>query len=422
MSFLRHRSKIDDRDNLRELGQVSNVSVAGDTSESRPQTDFLLNKRKKPSTINTIDLENKITELQTELEKEQNRCNELRIAMHARQERYVKREQEYRTTVSDYEKKLNGGTSPQMPRIHDTTAKNIKKVTQYHSQIIDKISSVQQRTMSLLKDQELDIVKEFNNRLGEKFQELESEKKNESGTGEMTGIELKIYQELEQLKGKVDSVDAKNKHLTQKNSELKMQTRSHDQDKKILDTQLALLRGANEKLKRTLQEVKTSSPKIPLVRNKSARIHSSVSSSSKKEPTGQYESVINKLKRMVELEQKNIRAARTAHARELEAKKELESVLRLCVDDVKSHITRKRNEQRMHNSEKSIDDIEKMIEILLSQERVLTLLYDKTFPPRSVMKEPFFNGIESRGEFNADDNYVESEAYEDMLEIYDSNN
>jgi hypothetical protein len=37
----------------------------------------------------------------------------------------------------------------------------------------------------------------------------------------------------------------------------------------------------------------------------------------------------------------------------------------------------------------SPQDREKIIEVLLSQERVLTLLYDKTFPPRSVVKEAY---------------------------------
>ena len=32
----------------------------------------------------------------------------------------------------------------------------------------------------------------------------------------------------------------------------------------------------------------------------------------------------------------------------------------------------------------SQDEREKIIEVLLSQERVLTLLYDKTFPPKVV--------------------------------------
>lgn len=33
------------------------------------------------------------------------------------------------------------------------------------------------------------------------------------------------------------------------------------------------------------------------------------------------------------------------------------------------------------------EDRERIIEVLLSQERVLTLLYDKTFPPRAFFKQ-----------------------------------
>ena len=33
------------------------------------------------------------------------------------------------------------------------------------------------------------------------------------------------------------------------------------------------------------------------------------------------------------------------------------------------------------------EDRERIIEVLLSQERVLTLLYDKTFPPRALFKQ-----------------------------------
>ena len=141
---------------------------------------------------------------------------------------------------------------------------------------------------------------------------------------------------------------------------------------------------------------------------------------SDKEVPNQYQSVISKLKRMIELDQKNTRAARTAYARELEAKKELELMLRQCVDDVKVHINKKRSEQRMNSSEKSVEDIEKVIEILLSQERVLTLLYDKTFPPRSLMKEPFFNGTDSRTIINQEDVYEVLDNIDSSIEIDDN--
>ena len=195
--------------------------------------------------------------------------------------------------------------------------------------------------------------------------------------------------------------------------------KSHDQDKNILENQLMNLRQTNERLKQNLQIYKSTNiePLAPISRGKSARVRSAVSRTSEKGAPNQYETVINKLKRMIELDQKNNRAARTAYSRELEGKKELESLLRQCVDDVKSHISKKRSEQRVHVNDNSIDDIEKVIDILLSQERVLTLLYDKTFPPRSVMKEQYFNGSDSRAIFNSEEEYVVVGEYENSIEI-----
>ena len=209
-------------------------------------------------------------------------------------------------------------------------------------------------------------------------------------------------------------IDSKNKYLTQRNSELKIEFKSHDQDKKILEAQIQALRATNEKVKRSLEIYRSNytepQTSMPPVRGKSARIQSAVSRVSDKEVPNQYQSVISKLKRMIELDQKNTRAARTAYARELEAKKELELMLRQCVDDVKVHINKKRSEQRMNSSEKSVEDIEKVIEILLSQERVLTLLYDKTF----------FNGTDSRTIINQEDVYEVLDNIDSSIEIDDN--
>ena len=94
MSFLsRIRSKIEEhKEQLHELG--SRNSILEVHKESRPQTGLPSAKGKKPAT-NTIDLENKILELEAEYENEKNKCEELKQAIQSRQERYVKREQEY---------------------------------------------------------------------------------------------------------------------------------------------------------------------------------------------------------------------------------------------------------------------------------------------------------------------------------------
>lgn len=101
---------------------------------------------------------------------------------------------------------------------------------------------------------------------------------------------------------------------------------------------------------------------------------------------------------MIANETKKLREIKTVYAKEIESKTQLEQLLRQWVDDVKAEIAKKRSESKvlyyankrgsssMSKSRKKQDltqnEREKVIEVLLSQERVLTLLYDKTFPPK----------------------------------------
>ena len=88
---------------------------------------------------------------------------------------------------------------------------------------------------------------------------------------------------------------------------------------------------------------------------------------------------------------------KTMSAVEIETKNMLEKILRQCVEDVKAEIAKKRSENKsnyiargkkgkielMEERNLTANEREKIIEVLMSQERVLTLLYDKSFPPRS---------------------------------------
>lgn len=119
-----------------------------------------------------------------------------------------------------------------------------------------------------------------------------------------------------------------------------------------------------------------------------------------------YEDLIARLKKMMMLEKKSLRSVKTMLSKEIETKNTLEKILRQCVDDIKSEITKKRSENKSiyHskgrkgqgelNDEKNLtqQEREKIIEVLLSQERVLTLLYDKTFPPRPATSKVSLKG------------------------------
>lgn len=54
--------------------------------------------------------------------------------------------------------------------------------------------------------------------------------------------------------------------------------------------------------------------------------------------------------------------------------------------------------QQEFNDDRNLSNKErnKIIEVLMSQERVLTLLYDKTFPPRANQQNPMLNQLQGR--------------------------
>ena len=109
------------------------------------------------------------------------------------------------------------------------------------------------------------------------------------------------------------------------------------------------------------------------------------------------EILISKFKKKLEEERRLLRMMKTMSAQEIETKNLLEKILRQCVDDVKAEILKKRSENKSsyyargkrgkmelrEEQNLTAQEREKIVEVLMSQERVLTLLYDKTFPPRA---------------------------------------
>ncbi|CAG9312263.1 unnamed protein product [Blepharisma stoltei] len=404
-----------------ELDEItgSRRSVAESRKESRPASSTN-KKRRKVQTVNTIDLENKLLELQEQLEDEKSRSKDLQAKITERQERYVKREQEYRRTIADYETKLRQGAGEKPLQLLETTGRTLEKINNYQGQILNKIGTIQLKTTHLLQDQEKEIVRDFNVMLNNKTKELEEEKRKKVlGIGSYSQKESRLMEELDMRKASVEIIENKNKLLHKKNSELKIEFKAHENDQFLLEKELNEAREKNKKLKNELSKARENSISVPQEMQAQTagfdtdyrseeRLKYSPSRASDIDLPNRYESIIQKLKRMLELERKNLRAARTAYARELESKRELETLIRQCVDDVKSHITKKRAEQRIKGPDSSPDDIEKVIEVLLSQERVLTLLYDKTFPPRSVAKEPYYSDLDSKNMMESIDHNIES--------------
>jgi len=135
-----------------------------------------------------------------------------------------------------------------------------------------------------------------------------------------------------------------------------------------------------------------------------------------KETIERYKNVIEKLQSTLEVDKKKLKQARLLYAKEMQAKTELEELLYQCVEEIKNEaITKKMGEKSStagtcigfiylgkkkqgEKAEFTKEQREKIVEMLLSQERVLALLYDKTFPPKQ------------EDEKNAEDNKQEEKA------------
>lgn len=120
----------------------------------------------------------------------------------------------------------------------------------------------------------------------------------------------------------------------------------------------------------------------------SERMRASSSSQLNQKPE-RGEAVIERLKHMIEVERRNLKHVRTAYAKELQNKTELEQMLKQCSDEVRSQNIRKTG-MKGKQSALTAEDREKIIEMMLSQDKVLSLLYEKTFPNRGVTSQYMF--------------------------------
>jgi len=369
------------------------------TRDSRPGTSNSAKKRNPREAANqsNVEQQNRLLELQDQLEKEREAVKQMQMEMESRQERYIRREKEYRKSLSEYEAEVRSRKSYAAVPAGEQSHRNMEKVKRLHGVISQNIDSIQKKTSLILDEHKSDVSRQFQAKLNEILKNLEDEKKKKlDGVGNFAEKELKLVRELELMKASADLIESKNHALADENKVISREFQEQESDREQLSRRVVDLKRESAHLKEELAKYRELSMSIS---GQSSRVdfkgraggsrYRSVNSSLQDDLSVKYESVVAKLKRMLEIEKRNLMEARTVLSKELEAKTELENLLRQCVEDVKAEITRRRVEQKasIREPEISPQDREKIIEVLLSQERVLTLLYDKTFPPRSVVKE-----------------------------------
>ena len=82
-------------------------------------------QRKQNPAPNAIDQQNKLAELQNKFEEERASRNQLEDRIEVMQDRYIRREQEYRKTITEYEKEINETGNISQVELDDSSLKNI---------------------------------------------------------------------------------------------------------------------------------------------------------------------------------------------------------------------------------------------------------------------------------------------------------
>ena len=91
-----------------------------------------------------------------------------------------------------------------------------------------------------------------------------------------------------------------------------------------------------------------------------------------------FERVITNNKKALEAEKKKVTHLKSMYMKELENKSSLEQTLKKCIEDIRQDIgALTKNDGRKISLSK--EERSKLIEKLIMDEKVLTLIYDKTF-------------------------------------------
>ncbi|KAL9646014.1 hypothetical protein ABK040_000454 [Willaertia magna] len=341
--------------------------------------------------VNYLEMYNSLKDKYDQLLIEHSRQQEV---FQLRQETFMRREQR----AKEIELELNDKMKEALTVRDSDDMENVRNLK---DKIQDKINLMKNELYKLLETKE----NEFERKMEEMMRRFEKElmkerKKSTTGEREWREKSKSLKKELDSTVLQVLKLDERNNELIKENQKLKIQFAAQEDDRNLFAKHVAKEKREKSKLKeevaRLQQELESRTnviKELHMVRQYSpSNSHYNYAESTAHSSLMQYSSnndfeererrlidANNKLKRLLDSERKNIRQIRNQNIRILEERTELEIFLRSCIEDVKEEIKRKKTNEKIDLVEFQKKDRQRVMDILLSKEKVLRILYEKVF-------------------------------------------
>jgi DNA repair exonuclease SbcCD ATPase subunit len=291
-----------------------------------------------------IALQAKITQLERDLER--------------RQESYITRERAYKVRIDELEEELTAQRENKTGWMKSDS--RIDKLKNMHSQILNNVELVQDRTARILQEQESDLLRAFRARLFDVQAELEKEKnKKDDGAAAWIERSRQLEAEVEWAKEVADRLERVNQTLLQENNRLKGQFTSQEEDRNFLIKQLVAVKKDNARLRAEFGELEKDHEKskqqidsltdklnnqVPVVTTIAKPASGNAANAilqQKLESEEKFKELNVRLRRLLAEERKSLQQVRQSYANELKIRTDMEMLLRQCVEDVRKEIARR---------------------------------------------------------------------------------
>ncbi|EFC50491.1 predicted protein [Naegleria gruberi] len=392
---------------------MNSDSITGNVATSRPETKLKQKKKKKGSALynptgasetSYMELYNNLREKYQTLLAENLRQQEV---FKLRHDTFLKREQQSKEIETELHEKMRESMIAR-----GAAGDHMQHLVLMKEKIQEGVTLMRLETQRLLDGKEKEFGRKIEEMIRRFDRDLADEKKiNTSGEREWREKSKSLKKELDNSTAQVIKVDQLNHELMKENQKLKIQFAAQEDDRNYLAKHIAKTKRDNEKLKeetkrlqeelqrcnniiKEMQLLKPMSPTTPSFANNKSSITSPRDRDSSSIYTVNHLSILepeekerrfleanNKLKKLLDQERRNIRQIRAQNIRILEERTELEIFLKSCIEDVKEEVRRMKGEKGDNEFHKR--DRMRVIELLLSKERVIKILYERMFdkPP-----------------------------------------